>query len=108
MRRQGRDRVSYADIFGEREFRALFASRALSTIGDYVARAALVITVFAETRSAALMGITFALSTLPDLIGGPMLAGLADRFPRRAVMVAADLGRAVLLLCMAVPGVPLV
>jgi MFS family permease len=108
MRRQGRDRVSYADIFGEREFRALFASRALSTIGDYVARAALVITVFAETRSAALMGITFALSTLPDLIGGPVLAGLADRFPRRAVMVAADLGRAVLLLCMAVPGVPLV
>jgi MFS family permease len=105
---QARDgRVTYADIFGEREFRALFLSRALSTIGDYVARAALVIAVFSETKSTALMGITFALTTLPDLIGGPVLAGLADRYPRRAVMVAADLGRALLLLAMAIPGLPL-
>ncbi|WP_165974477.1 MFS transporter [Nonomuraea deserti] len=101
-------RVTYADIFGGREFRALFVSRALSTIGDYVARVALVITVFAETGSVALMGVTFALTTLPDLFGGPMLAGLADRLPRRAVMVAADLGRALLLLVMAIPGLPLV
>lgn len=101
------DRVTYADIFGQREFRALFISRALSTIGDYVARAALVIAVFTETQSTALMGITFALTTLPDLIGGPLLAGLADRYPRRAVMVAADLGRALLLLAMAIPGLPL-
>src|SRR5262245_22933585 len=53
------------------------------------------------------MGITFALTTLPDLIGGPVLAGLADRFPRRAVMVCADLGRAALLLVMALPALPL-
>jgi MFS family permease len=104
---QTEDRVTYADIFAEREFRALFTSRALSTVGDYVARAALVIAVFAETKSTALMGITFALTSLPDLIGGPVLAGLADRFPRRAVMVAADLSRAVLLLFMAIPGLPL-
>ncbi|GAB3429862.1 MFS transporter [Flindersiella endophytica] len=102
------ERVTYADIFGDREFRALFVSRALSTVGDYVARAALVIAVFAETGSTALMGVTFALTTLPDLIGGPVLAGLADRFPRRAVMVTADLGRAGLLLVMAIPGLPLV
>jgi MFS family permease len=101
------DRVTYADIFAEREFRALFTSRALSTIGDYIARAALTIAVFNETGSEALMGITFALTNLPDLIGGPLLGGLADRFPRRAVMVAADLGRALLLLFMAIPGTPL-
>jgi MFS family permease len=102
-----RDRVTYADIFAEREFRALFTSRTLSTIGDYVARAALTIAVFTETGSEALMGITFALTNLPDLIGGPLLAGLADRFPRRAVMFASDLGRALLLLVMAIPGMPL-
>ncbi|TDV57810.1 MFS transporter [Actinophytocola oryzae] len=101
------DRVTYADIFAEREFRALFTSRTLSTIGDYIARAALVIAVFAETKSTALMGITFALTTLPDLIGGPVLAGLADRYPRRVVMVVTDVGRALLLLVMAIPGMPL-
>lgn len=101
------ERVTYADIFAEREFRALFISRALSTTGDYLARAALTIAVYTETGSEALMGITFALTVLPDLIGGPVLAGLADRFPRRAVMVATDLGRALLLLVMAIPGMPL-
>lgn len=101
------ERVTYADIFAVREFRALFISRALSTVGDYIARAALTIAVFVETGSTALMGITFALTSLPDLIGGPLLAGLADRLPRRAVMVAADLGRVLLLLVMAIPGMPL-
>jgi MFS family permease len=102
------ERVTYGDIFAVREFRGLFISRLLSTVGDYLARAALTIAVFNETGSTALMGITFALSTLPDLVGGPVLAGLADRFPRRRVMVAADGGRALLLLVMAVPGMPLV
>ncbi|TCO59720.1 MFS transporter [Actinocrispum wychmicini] len=106
--RQGDERVTYADIFAEREFRTLFISRSLSTVGDYLARAALTIAVFTQTGSAALMGVTFALSTLPDLIGGPVLAGLADRFPRRAVMITADVGRAALLLVMAIPGMPLV
>lgn len=101
------DRVTYADIFAEREFRALFTSKALSTIGDYIARAALVIAVFTATESTALMGITFALTTLPDLIGGPVLAGLADRYSRRVVMVVTDLGRALLLLAMAIPGLDL-
>ena len=104
---QDAERVTYRSIFAEPEFRALFVSRALSTVGDYVARAALVVAVFTETGSEALMGITFALTVLPDLFGGPLLAGLADRYPRRAVMVATDLTRAVLLLVMAIPGMPL-
>jgi MFS family permease len=102
------ERITYADIFAVREFRALFASRTMSTIGDYLARAVLVIAVFNETGSTALLGITFALTSLPELIGGPVLAGLADRFPRRAVMVPADVVRAILLLVMAIPGLPLV
>ncbi len=102
------DRVSYADIFAVPEFRALFISRGLSTVGDYTARAGLVVAVFTETGSEALMGVTFALTVLPDLIGGPLLAGLADRLPRRAVMVATDVGRALLVLVMAIPGMPLI
>jgi predicted MFS family arabinose efflux permease len=105
---QPSDRVKYADIFANSEFRALFISRALSTIGDLIARAGLVIAVFTETKSTALMGITFALTTLPDLLGGPLLAGLADRYPRRAVMAVADFTRAALLLVMAIPGMHLI
>jgi predicted MFS family arabinose efflux permease len=65
------------------------------------------IAVYERTRSAGLMAVTFALTVLPDLVGGPLLSGLADRYPRRLVMVWSDVGRAGLLLCMAIPGMPL-
>jgi predicted MFS family arabinose efflux permease len=40
-------------------------------------------------------------------VGGLVLSGLADRLPRREVMIACDLARMVLVLIMAIPGVPL-
>jgi hypothetical protein len=36
-----------------------------------------------------------------------MLSGLADRLPRRTVMIVCDLSRAVLVVIMALPGLPL-
>jgi predicted MFS family arabinose efflux permease len=47
------------------------------------------------------------LTYLPAAIGGVLFAGLADRYPRRRVMVACDVARCGLLAAMAVPGVPL-
>jgi MFS family permease len=101
------ERVGYREVLANREFRALFFGRSLSTAGDYLARAALMIAVYDRTQSAGLMAVTFALTTVPDLLGGPLLAGLSDRYPRRTVMICADVGRAALLLCMAIPGMPL-
>ena len=51
--------------------------------------------------------MAFAAGYLPWLIGGVFLARLADRWPRRAVMVGCDGVRAVLVAAMTVPGVPL-
>jgi MFS family permease len=65
------------------------------------------ILVFSRTRSPAWAAAAYALTFLPDLLGGPLLAGLADRYPRRAVMVAADLTRMVFMAGMAWPGMPL-
>ncbi|MFC0105821.1 Major Facilitator Superfamily protein [Kibdelosporangium aridum] len=101
------ERVGYREALANREFRALFLGRSLSTAGDYLARAALMIAVYERTESAGLMAVTFGLTMLPDLLGGPLLAGLADRYPRRTVMICSDVGRAMLLLCMAIPGMPL-
>ena len=41
------------------------------------------------------------------MIGGLFLADLADRHPRRSVMVACDAVRAVLVAAMVVPHVPI-
>jgi MFS family permease len=97
----------YRDVFAIGEFRALFVSHLLSIFGDQLARVALAVLVFDRTRSAALAALTFALTLVPELAGGPLLAGLADAFPRRTLMVGCDLGRAGLLAVMAVPGLPL-
>jgi MFS family permease len=94
-------------VFGNREFRAVWSAEALSVAGDQLARVALAILVFGRTGSATWAAATYALTFLPALVGGLLLSGLADRFRRREVMLACDLARAALVAVMAVPGLPL-
>ncbi|MDQ0795433.1 MFS transporter [Streptomyces sp. B1I3] len=89
------------------EFRTLWAAYAQSVLGDQLARVALSLLVFERTESAGWTAATYALTTLPALLSGVLLSGLADRFPRRTVMVSCDLVRAALVGLMALPGTPL-
>lgn len=95
-------------VFRVPEFRVLWAAELLSVAGDQLARVALAVLVFGRTGSATWAATTYALTFLPALFGGVLLAGLADRYRRREVMVAADVVRAVLVALMALPGLPLV
>jgi Major Facilitator Superfamily len=97
---------TFRQVFGVSEFRALWSAQVLSVVGDQLARVALTLLVFQRTGSALLSAITFAVSIVPAFIGGLTLSGLADRLPRRQVMIACDLSRAVLVAIMAIPGVP--
>jgi MFS family permease len=94
-------------VFSVAEFRALWLAQLLSVVGDQLARVALTVLVYERTRSALLAAITFVVSIVPTFIGGVTLAWLADRYPRRAVMIACDLARCALVLVMVLPGVPL-
>jgi MFS family permease len=88
------------------EFRALWLAQLLSVLGDQLARVALTVLVYDRTRSALLAAVTFVVSIVPTFIGGVTLAWLADRYPRRGVMIACDLVRCALVLVMAIPGMP--
>jgi MFS family permease len=99
--------TTFRDVFAVAEFRALWAAQLLSVIGDQLARVALTVLVYDRTRSALLAAITFVASIVPTFVGGVMLAWLADRYPRRRVMIACDLVRCAVVLVMAIPGVPL-
>jgi predicted MFS family arabinose efflux permease len=79
----------------------------LSVAGDQLARVALTLLVYGRTHSALLAAVTFAASVVPAFIGGIMLSGLADRFPRRRVMIVCDLARVALVAIMAVSGIPI-
>lgn len=99
-------RAGFREVFGVPEFRALWVAQLASVTGDQLARIALTVLVYARTASALLAAVTFVAGVLPMFVGGLTLGGLADRFPRRTVMIACDLVRCALVLAMVVPGMP--
>ncbi|GGQ28051.1 MFS transporter [Actinomadura coerulea] len=88
------------------EFRALWLAQALSFVGDQLAQVALAVLVYDHTRSTLLTALMYALTYLPPIVGGPVLSGLADLFPRRTVMVVCDVVRAGLVAVMALVPMP--
>ncbi|MEQ7009345.1 MFS transporter [Actinopolymorpha sp. B17G11] len=97
--------MSYRSLFGVREFRYLYASLTLSYIGDQLSAVAVSVLVFDRTGSALLTALAYASAWLPGIVGGPLLGPLADRLPRRDVLVVCDMARALLVSVLAIPGI---
>lgn len=76
------------------ELRRLFWAHAISRGGDAFNAVALVVAVFQLTGSGRGVAATVAFEVAPLLLLGPFAGLVADRLPRRSVMVAADLARA--------------
>jgi len=100
-------RATFRDVFGVAEFRAVWFSEILSVTGDRLALVALTLLIYDRTKSPLLAALTYASGYLPWVISGLFFADLADRQPRRTVMVACDAVRAVLVGAMALPHMPL-
>ncbi len=100
-------RIPMLSLLRDVEFRVLSITQFVSIAGDQLARVALSVLVFDRTNSALQAAIAYALTFVPGAIGGPLLSGLADRRPRRSVMIVADLVRAPLIGLIAIPSMPL-
>lgn len=74
-------------------FRRLWAAQLVSEVGDWSARLVLSVVVYTRSDSVALTGLVTTALLLPWLGPGQLLTGLCERWPRRRVMVAADLLR---------------
>jgi len=79
-----------------REFRIVLGGQAVSAFGDAVSLTVLPLLVVALTGSGIAIGIVGVLQLLPDLLLGLPMGALADRWDRRRMIIAADLGRALL------------
>ncbi|HEV2376888.1 MAG TPA: MFS transporter [Streptosporangiaceae bacterium] len=97
-------RVTFSHVLAVGEFRVLWAAQLQSLVGDQLARVAMTVLVYDRTRSPFLTALTYAVTFLPWVIGGVALSGLADRLPRRQVMIACDLARMALVCLMVVVG----
>jgi predicted MFS family arabinose efflux permease len=103
---RARRRTTYREVFAPREWRFLYGALVFSLLGDQLAKVALSILVYVHTSSPLLTAVTYGISYLPWVVGGPLLSAFADRFPRRRVLLLCDLSRMVLVGLMALPGVP--
>lgn len=100
-------KVTFGQVFAEREYRVLWAAQIVSIAGDQFARVAIAVLVYGRTRSALLAAVSFAVTALADTAGGLGVAWVADRWPLRRVMITCDVTCLGLVLVMAVPGLPL-
>jgi MFS family permease len=99
----GSGAAQYRAVLGNTELVALLAARVLSGIGDQLARVVLALYVLDRSNGNALLAaLVLAVSYLPSTFGFAILGSLADRFPRRAVMLWTDLIRAMLVTALAV------
>lgn len=99
--------VTWREVFAVPEWRALWLAQVISIAGDQFARIALAVLVYGRTGSPLLAAVTFAATTGAMFVGGLALGWTADRWPRRQVMIAADLACAGLVAVMLIPGLPL-
>jgi MFS family permease len=99
--------ATFGDALRVREFRVLFVAQLMSELGDQLARVALSVLVFRASNSPLLTALVYALTFLPGALGAPLLGPVADRVPRRRVMVLSSLLSAVLVGLMALPNMPL-
>ncbi len=94
-------RAPYRDVLGIRDARALIGASAASQLGDWLYNAALLGYVYSTTKSAAWVGAATIVRLLPYVLLGPFGGALADRYPRRLVLLVGDGLRLVLMLALA-------
>ena len=88
-------RTTYRSVFAVGQFRVLCASMFLYVLGFEFEILGLSVVVYAQTRSAFLAALAFAMGFGPQAIGGALFTSLADRLPPRAVITGGILLRAV-------------
>ncbi|PZG09965.1 hypothetical protein C1J01_36910 [Nonomuraea aridisoli] len=77
-----------------RDFRLLWAARGVAGLGTSMLVVAIPAHVHAVTGSVLATGVTLAFEYLPSLLLGPFAGVMADRWDRRRLMIATDLGHA--------------
>ncbi len=85
---------------GNRNFRRLWSAQVVSEIGDWFYTLAIYNLLLQLTGRAGSVALALVLQVLPQTFIGPTAGVVNDRLRRKHVMIAADLGRMLIVLCM--------
>jgi MFS family permease len=92
---------SYRDVLAVPGARALIGASAASEIGNWLYNAALLGYVYSATHSVGWVGAATICRLLPYVLLGPFGGALADRYSRRAVLLAGDALRVLVMAALA-------
>jgi MFS family permease len=81
---------AYRDVLAIPDARALIGASAASQIGNWLYNAALLGYVYGATHSAGWVGAATICRLVPYVLLGPVGGAVADRYPRRSVLLAGD------------------
>jgi MFS transporter, DHA3 family, macrolide efflux protein len=80
-----------------RDFRLVWWSQLLSQVADGVSKLALLWFVYSVTGSPLKTTIIGVLQTVPPILFSPLIGVFVDRFPKKAILIATDVSRAILI-----------
>jgi MFS family permease len=93
--------ASYWRLLGaNRNFRRLWGAQVVSEIGDWFYTLAIYNLLLQLTGRAGSVALALVLQVLPQTFIGPTAGVVNDRLRRKRVMIAADIGRMLIVLCM--------
>src|SRR5258708_16842692 len=95
--------ASYVRLLGgNRNVRRLWSAQVVSEIGDWFYTLAIYNLLLQLTGRAGSVALALVLQVLPQALIGPTAGVVNDRLRRKHVMIAADIGRTLIVLCMLV------
>jgi DHA3 family macrolide efflux protein-like MFS transporter len=86
-------------VFRKRDFSLMWSAQLVSTIGSSLTDLAAGILVFRITHSVLNVGLTLMVTAIPTLLVGLIAGVFVDRFDRKRILLASDLVRAGLVVC---------
>src|SRR5882724_8626139 len=93
--------ASYLSLLrGNRNFRRLWMAQIVSEIGDWLYTLSIYTLLLQFTGQASSVALALVLQVLPQTLVGPASGVINDRLRRKHVMIVADLGRMLIVLCM--------
>jgi MFS family permease len=96
----------WAVVRHNRDFRRLYAANAISQMGDWFNVVALFSLLVELTGKGEAVAIALLTRFVPTFLAGPLAGVLADRISRRTIMVASDVLRCGLVLCLLIVRTP--
>ena len=90
--------VRFREILAIKPFRQLWIGQSVSCFGDMMNTTALAIMLFLVTHSPSLVALGLIAKAAPSILLGLVAGPLVDRFNRQRIMIAADIGRALVTL----------